>query len=116
MEHLTYGVNNSTFTTIDKNNEGYYLTHTGGDNNTKNWVAPSDGTLAIKFGGTGGNMTSWVMYNVNGYNNTHYNFPEAFGEAIVRIQVRQGDKTYLNGYDKINWNYIRFFPNEWRVK
>lgn len=116
MEHLTYGVNNSTFTTIDLNNAGYYLTHTGGDNNTKNWVAPSDGTLVIKFGGAGGNMTSWAMYNVNGYNNTHYNCPEAFGEAIIRIQVRQGDKTYLNGYDKIRWTYIRFFPNEWRVK
>ena len=36
MEHLTYGVNNSTFTTIDQNNAGYYLTHKGGDNNTKN--------------------------------------------------------------------------------
>ena len=61
-------------------------------------------------------MTSWLMYDVNGYNNTHYNCPEAFGEAIVRIQVRQGDKTYLKGYDKIRWNYISFFPNEWRVK
>lgn len=116
MEHLTYGVNNSTFTTIDLNGAGYYLTHTGGDNNTKNWVAPSDGTLAIKFSGTGGNMTSWAMFNVNGYNNTHYNCPEVFGEAMIRIQVRQGDKTYLNGYDRINWNYVRFFPNEWRVK
>ena len=116
MEHLTYGVNNSTFTTIDLNNAGYYLTHTGGNNNTKNWVAPSDGTLVIKFRGTGGNMTSWAMYNVNGYNNTHYNCPEAFLEAIIRVQVRQGDKTYLNGYDKINWTYVRFFPNEWRVK
>lgn len=116
MEHLTYGVNNSTFTTIDLNNAGYYLTHTGGDNNTKNWVAPSDGTLVIKFGGTGGNMNLWAMYDVNGYNHTHYNCPATFGEAIIRIQVRQGDKTYLKGYDKINWNYIRFFPNEWRVK
>ena len=116
MEHLTYGVNNSTYTTIDLNNAGYYLTHTGGDNDTKNWVAPSDGTLAIKFGGKGGNMTSWAMFNVNGYSNTHYNCPEAFGEAMIRIQVRQGDKTYLSGYDRINWTYIRFFPNEWRVK
>ena len=116
MEHLTYGVNNSTYTTIDLNNAGYYLTHTGGDNNTKNWVAPSDGTIVIKFRGTGGNLTSWAMYDVNGYNNTHYNCPEAFGEAMIRIQVRQGDKTYLKGYDKINWTYVRFFPNEWRVK
>ena len=116
MEHLTYGVNNSTFTTIDLNGAGYYLTHTGGDTNTKCWVAPSDGTLVIKFKGTGGNLTSWAMYDVNGYNNTHYNCPEAFGEAIIRIQVRQGDKTYLKGYDKIIWTYIRFFPNEWRYK
>lgn len=36
MEHLTYSINNSTFTTIDLNNAGYYLTHKGGDNNTKN--------------------------------------------------------------------------------
>ena len=116
MEHLTYGVNNSTFTTIDLNNAGYYLTHKGGDNNTKNWVAPSDGTLAIKVNGDGGNMQAWVMYNVNGYSHTHYNCPGAFGEAIIRIQVRQGDKTYLHGYDHLNWDYIRFFPNEWRVK
>ena len=119
MEHLTYGVNNSTFTTIDLNNAGYYLTHIGGDNNTKNWVAPSDGTLAIKFGGDGGNLQAWVMYDVNGYDHTHYNCPGAFGEAIIRIQLRQGDKVYLKGYDHINWNnssYIRFFPNEWRVK
>lgn len=116
MDHLTYGVNNSTFTTIDLNNAGYYLTHTGGDNDTKNWVAPSDGTLKVKFRGTGGNMTSWLMYDINGYNDTHYNCPEAFGEAIVKIQVRQGDKVYLNGYDKLNWTYIRFFANEWRDK
>ena len=55
MEHLTYGVNNSTFTTIDLNNAGYYLTHAGGDNNTKCWVAPSDGTLKIKVRGTSEN-------------------------------------------------------------
>ena len=116
MEHLTYGVNNSTFTTIDQNNDGYYLTHKGGDNNTKNWVAPSDGTLAIKLNGDGGNMQAWVMYGVDGYNHTHYNFPGAFGEAITRIQLRQGDKVYLQGYDHLNWVYIRFFPNEWRVK
>ena len=116
MEHLTYGVNNSTFTTIDLNNAGYYLTHTGGDNNTKNWVAPSDGTLVIKLRGDGGNMQAWVMYDVDGYNHTHYNCPGAFGEAIARIEVRQGDKVYLHGYDHLNWTYIRFFPNEWRVK
>ena len=116
MEHLTYGVNNSTYTTIDKDNAGYYLTHIGGDNNTKNWVAPSDGTLAIKLNGDGGNMQGWVMYNVNGYSHTHYNFPGAFGEVITRIQVRQGDKVYLHGYDHCRWDYIRFFPNEWRVK
>ena len=116
MEHLTYGVNNSTYTTINLNNAGYYLTHKGGDNNTKNWVAPSDGTLAIKLNGDGGNMQAWIMYDVNGYNHTHYNFPGPFGEAITRIQVRQGDKVYLTGYDHLNWNYIRFFPNEWRVK
>ena len=116
MEHLTYGVNNSTFTTIDKNNAGYYLTHMGGDNNTKNWVAPSDGTLAIKLNGDGGNMQAWVMYDVNGYNHTHYNCPGAFGEVITRIQVRQGDKVYLHGYDHCRWDYIRFFPNEWRYK
>ena len=56
------------------------------------------------------------MYDVNGYNHTHYNFPGAFGDVITRIQVRQGDKVYLNGYDHCRWNYIRFFPNEWRVK
>ena len=116
MEHLTYGVNNSTFTTIDLNGAGYYLTHMGGDNNTKNWIAPSDGTIAIKFHGTGGNMTAWAMYDINGYNAEHYNFPEVFGDAMMRIQVRQGDKVYLNGYDKLTWAYIRFFPNEWRVK
>ena len=116
MEHLTYGVNNSTFTTIDLNNAGYYLTHKGGDNNTKCWVAPSDGTIAIKLNGTGANYQAWVMYDVNGYNHTHYNFPAFFGEAITRIQVRQGDKVYLSTYDQCTWNYIRFFPNEWRVK
>ena len=116
MEHLTYGVNNSTFTTIDKNNAGYYLTHTGGDTNTKCWVAPSDGTLAIKLRGDGGNMQAWVMYDVDGYSHTHYNFPGPFGEAITRIEVRQGDKVYLKGYDHLSWDYIRFFPNEWRVK
>ena len=116
MEHLTYGVNNSTFTTIDQNNAGYYLTHKGGDNNTKNWVAPSDGTLAVKLNGDGGNMQAWVMYDVNGYNHTHYNFPGAFGEVITRIQVRQGDKVYLKGYENFYWDYIRFFPNDWRVK
>ena len=116
MEHLTYGVNNSTFTTIDLNNAGYYLTHKGGDNNTKCWVAPSDGTLAIKLNGDGGNLQAWIMYDVNGYNHTHYNCPGVYGEAITRIQVRQGDKVYLNGYDHFRWEYIRFFPNEWRVK
>ena len=116
MEHLTYGVNNSTFTTIDLNNAGYYLTHKGGDTNTKCWVAPSDGTLAIKLNGDGGNLQAWIMYDVNGYNHTHYNCPGVYGEAITRIQVRQGDKVYLNGYDHFRWEYIRFFPNEWRVK
>ena len=116
MEHLTYGVNNSTFTTIDQNNAGYYLTHKGGDNNTKNWVAPSDGTLAVKLAGDGGNLQAWIMYDVDGYSHTHYNCPGVYGEAITRIQVRQGDKVYLKGYDHFNWIYIRFFPNEWRVK
>lgn len=115
-EHLTYGVNNSTFTTIDLNGAGYYLTHTGGDNDTKCWVAPSDGTIAIKMGGDGENWTTWILYDVNGYNHTHYNYPATFGEAIIRIQVRQGDKVYLKDYNHIRWNYIRFFPNEWRVK
>ena len=116
MEHLTYGVNNSTFTTIDLNNAGYYLTHMGGDTNTKCWVAPSDGTLAIKLNGDGGNLQAWIMYDVDGYNHTHYNCPGVYGEAIIRIQVRQGDKVYLKGYDHFRWDYIRFFPNEWRVK
>lgn len=116
MEHLTYGVNNNTFTTIDLNNAGYYLTHTGGNNNTKNWVAPSDGTLSIKLNGDGGNMQAWIMYNVDGYSHTHYNCPGVYSEAITRIQVRQGDKVYLFGYDHFKWDYIRFFPNEWRYK
>ena len=116
MEHLTYGVNNSTFTTIDKNNAGYYLTHTGGDNDTKNWVAPSDGTLKIKVRGTGENYQAWVMYDINRYNGAHYNCPAVFGEAFLTTQVRQGDKVYLKGYAGFTWDYIRFFPNEWRVK
>ena len=116
MEHLTYGVNNSTFTTIDKNNAGYYLTHTGGDNNTKNWVAPSDGTLKIKLNGTGENYQAWVMYDINHYNGAHYNCPAVFGEALLSFQVRQGDKVYLKGYAGFTWDYIRFFANEWRVK
>ena len=116
MEHLTYGVNNSTFTTIDLNNAGYYLTHTGGDNNTKCWVAPSDGTLKIKLNGTGANYQAWVMYDVNGYNDTHYNFPAFFGEAITKVEVRKGDKVYLQSLDQCTFSYIRFFANEWRVK
>lgn len=116
MEHLTYGVNNSTFTTIDLNNAGYYLTHTGGDNNTKNWVAPSDGTLKFKFNGNGINGQAWIMYDINHYNGAHYNCPATFGEALLTVQVRQGDKVYLKGYANFNWDYIRFFPNEWRVK
>ena len=116
MKHLTYGVNNSTFTTIDLNNDGYYLTHTGGDTDTKCWVAPSDGTLKFKFHGDGSNAQAWVMYDINGYNGVHYNFPATFGDALVTAQVRQGDKVYLKGYDLLTWNYIRFFPNEWRVK
>ena len=116
MEHLTYGVNNSTFTTIDKNNAGYYLTHLGGDTNTKCWVAPSDGTLKFKFNGNGINGQAWIMYDINGYNGAHYNCPATFGEALLTAQVRQGDKVYLKGYANFNWDYIRFFPNEWRVK
>lgn len=116
MEHLTYGVNNSTFTTIDLNGAGYYLTHINGDSNTKNWVAPSDGTLKVKLNGNGINAQAWVMYDINGYNGAHYNCPATFGEAILTFQLRQGDKVYLKGYDSFNWDYIRFFPNEWRVK
>ena len=116
MEHLTYGVNNSTFTTIDLNNAGYYLTHTGGDNNTKNWVAPSDGTLKVKLRGDGSNGQAWIMYDANGYNTAHYNCPATFGEAFLSFPLRQGDKVYLKGYDLFTWDYIRFFPNEWRVK
>ena len=116
MEHLTYGVNNSTFTTIDQNNAGYYLTHLGGDNDTKNWVAPSDGTLKFKFNGNGINGQAWIMYDINHYNGAHYNCPATFGEALLTVQVRQGDKVYLKGYENFFWNYIRFFPNEWRVK
>ncbi len=116
MEHLTYGVNNSTFTTIDLNNAGYYLTHTGGDSNTKNWVAPSDGTLKVKLNGNGINGQAWIMYDVNGYNAAHYNCPATFGEALLSFQLRQGDIVYLKGYANFNWNYIRFFPNDWRVK
>ena len=116
MEHLTYGVNNSTFTTIDKNNAGYYLTHTGGDSNTKNWVAPSDGTLVFKFNGNGINGQAWIMYDVNHYNAAHYNCPATFGEALLNIPVRAGDKVYLNRYDGLKWERIRFWPNEWRVK
>ena len=116
MEHLTYGVNNSTFTTIDQNNAGYYLTHIGGDTNTKCWVAPSDGTLKFKLHGTGANFQAWIMYDINGYNGAHYNCPAVFGESFLTTQVRQGDKVYLKGYDGFTWNYIRFFPNDWRVK
>ena len=116
MEHLTYGVDNSTFTTIGQNNAGYYLTHLGGDKNTKCWVAPSDGTLKFKFYGDGTNGQAWVMYDINGYNGAHYNFPAVFGEALLTVQVRQGDKVYLKGYAGFTWDYIRFFPNEWRVK
>ena len=116
MEHLTYGVNNSTFTTIDLNNAGYYLTHKGGDTNTKCWVAPSDGTLKFKFNGNGVNGQAWIMYDINGYNGAHYNCPATFGEALLTAQLRQGDKVYLKGYENFNWIYIRFFPNDWRVK
>ena len=116
MEHLTYGVNNSTCTTIDLNNAGYYLTHKGGDTNTKCWVAPSDGTLKVKLRGNGVNGQAWIMYDINGYNGAHYNFPSIFGEALLTFQVRQGDKVYLKDFDRFNWDYIRFFANEWRVK
>ena len=116
MEHLTYGVNNSTFTTIDQNNAGYYLAHKGGDNNTKNWVAPSDGTLKFKFRGNGINGQAWIIYDINGYNGAHYNCPATFGEILLTFQVRQGDKVYLKDYENFIWNYIRFFPNEWRYK
>ena len=116
MKNLTYGVNNSAFVTIDKNNAGYYLTHLGGDNDTKNWVAPSDGTLKFKFNGNGINGQAWIMYDINGYSGAHYNCPATFGNAIIRMQVRQGDKVYLSGCKHFNWDYIRFFPNDWRVK
>ena len=116
MEHLTYGVNNSTFTTIDLNGARYYLTHEGGDNNTKNWVAPSDGTLKVKVRGNGINGQAWMMYDINHYNGAHYNCPATFGEAILTFQLRQGDKVYLKGFANYNWDYIRFFANEWRVK
>ena len=116
MEHLTYGVNNSTFTTIDQNNAGYYLTHIGGDTNTKCWVAPSDGTLKFKFRGNGIHGQAWIMYDINGYSGAHYNCPATFGEALLTTQVRQGDKVYLKGFENFIWDYIRFFPNEWRVK
>ena len=116
MEHLTYGVNNSTFTTIDQNNAGYYLTHLGGDTNTKCWVAPSDGTLKFKFRGNGINGQAWIMYDINGYSGAHYNCPATFGEALLTTQVRQGDKVYLKGFENFIWDYIRFFPNDWRVK
>lgn len=116
MEHLTYGVNNSTFTTIDLNNAGYYLTHINGDNNTKNWVAPSDGTLKVKLNGNGINGQAWIMYDINHYNGAHYNCPATFGEAFLSFPLRQGDKVYLKGYANFTWDYIRFFPNEWRYK
>ena len=116
MEHLTYGVNNSTFTTIDQNNAGYYLTHKGGDTNTKCWVAPSDGTLKFKFRGNGIHGQAWIMYDINGYSGAHYNCPATFGEALLTTQVRQGDKVYLKGFENFIWDYIRFFPNDWRVK
>ena len=116
MEHLTYGVNNSTFTTIDLNNAGYYLTHTGGDNDRNNWVAPSDGTLKVKLHGNGINGQAWIMYDINRYNGAHYNCPATFGEALLTFQLRKGDKVYLKGFANYIWDYIRFFPNEWRVK
>ena len=116
MEHLTYGVNNSTFTTIDQNNAGYYLTHLGGDTNTKCWVAPSDGTLKFKFRGNGINGQAWIMYDINGYSGAHYNCPATFGEALLTMQVRQGDKVYLNGCELLIWDYIRFFFFFLRVK
>ena len=56
------------------------------------------------------------MYDINGRIVEHYNFPATFGDAFVTMQVRQGDKVYLKGYDHLNWVYIRFFPNDWRVK
>lgn len=115
-ENLTYGVNNSTFTTIDLNGAGYYLTHAGGDNDTKCWVAPSDGTLKIKLRGNGANEQAWIMYDINGYNGAHYNCPATFGEALLTVQVRQGDKVYLKSFEDFTWDYIRFFANEWRVK
>ena len=119
MEHLTYGVNNSTFTTISLGNTldtGFWLAHTGGDNDTKNWVAPSDGTLKVKLRGNGINGQAWIMYDINHYNGAHYNCPATFGEALLTFQLRQGDKVYLKGFANFNWDYVRFFPNEWRVK
>ena len=56
------------------------------------------------------------MYYINGYDGAHYNFPAIFNDALGTVQVRQGDKVYLKDYDRLTWNYIRFFPNEWRVK
>ena len=56
------------------------------------------------------------MYDINGYSGAHYNCPATFGEALLTAQVRQGDKVYLKGYENFYWDYIRFFPNEWRVK
>lgn len=112
--HMTYGVNNTTYTEIDLNTTGYFLTHQG-DNGTHNYVAPSDGTLAFDVGGSGvADRTAWVFYYVNGLNHTHYHFPANFGGAMIRVQVRKGDKIYLQSGDQIKWNNIKFFPNEWR--
>ena len=113
QEHMTYGVNNTTYTELNLNTDGYFLTHIG-DNGTNNYVAPSDGTLKVKVRGTGENYQAWVMYDVNGYNGAHYNCPAVFGEAFLSFQVRQGDKVYLKGYAGFTWDYIRFFANEWR--
>ncbi len=112
--HMTYGVNNTTYTELDLNTTGYFLTHTG-DNETNNYVAPSDGTLAFDVGGSGAaDRSAWVFYYVNGLNHTHYHFPANFGGAMIRVQVRKGDKVYLQAADQMTWNNIRFFPNEWR--
>ena len=112
--HMTYGPSNSNPYDIDLNTTGYFLTHKG-DNETNNYVAPSDGTLVFDVAGNGTiNDTSWIFYYVNGINHTHYNFPASFGGAVIRAQVRKGDKVYLQSYYRIVWHNIKFFPNDWR--
>ena len=117
MEHLTYGVNNTNYTVIDKANAGYYLVNKGGNTeSSKCYVAPADGTIHIEINGDATNNEGQVKYVVNGIWNTQFNFPGYFANMPVSIQVRQGDKVCLDNADHVNFGWVAFFPYEWRVK